>query len=265
MPAKLRIVHENLHDVAELSASPAAAALFEETNTQNSLRDRTFRSTGTASQVIKGVLPAADAASCLALFRHNAHGGQVQLELFSDAAWTDSVYDSGVLEANCFEPDGDFPLTRLRPMPFVHWFEPEEFRSYAITFDGTPSGAFWEVSRVVLGLAWEAQINPDYGAPLGWGDNTESNRTLGGSHRTNRGAQWRTLQLELNQVRESDRDALIAITEAMGMGQDGLLSLFPEDGTTREGTYTLNFKFTSLDPLGRQISRLTKRLSIQEQ
>ena len=272
MTAQLRIVPYTHHDDPTVTTSGASVVSgFEATNTQNTLRGRTLRSASTSGFVLKGTLPATRSATSLALFRHTAHGGDVQLELFSDAAWSSSVYDSTALSADCFTPDGTFDFgfpsgfTLARPTPYVHWFEETDFQSYEITFSSTPTAAYWEVCRVILGKAFEFRVNPDYGATIGWEDNTDSGRTMGGSQRTNNGEKWKTGVLDCNTIEEDERQAVIDIIERMGLANDGLLSLFGEDGTTMEAAYTFNFKFKNLGTLGRQIARLQKRFEIQEQ
>lgn len=272
MTAQLRLAPYNHHDDATLTTTGASVVSgFEATNTQNTLRGRVLRTAAATTFVLRGTLPAAREASALGIFRHTASGGTVQLELFSDAGWSSSVYDSTALAADCFTPDGTFDFgfpsgfPYARAAPYVHWFEPTTFQSYEITFDGSPAASYWEVCRVVLGKAFEFRTNPDYGATLAWQDNTDSNRTLGGSQRTNNGEKWKTAVLDCNTVYEDERQALIDIIEYMGLGRDGMLSLFGEDGTTLEAAYTLNFKFSNLGTLARQIANLTKRFEIQEQ
>jgi hypothetical protein len=269
--AQLRIVPYNHHDDATLTEVGTSLADFGPTNTQNTLRGRVLRTSSGAGYTLRGTLAATKSATCLALFRHTAWGGDIQVELFSDAAWTTSVYDSTALPAECFTPDANFDFGFPGGDPFtkegayVHWFAEESFRSYEITFSGTPTAGFWEVCRVYLGKAFEFAINPDYGAPLGYEDNTDSNRTLGGSQRTNHGEQWRTLQLELNSLRETEREPLLRMVRRLGKGRDFVISLFPEDGTTMEEAYTINAKLSAINPIVRQISRLQNRLSMQEQ
>lgn len=266
---QLRIVPHNLHDDATVTGTGTAVTGFPVTYTQNTIRGRSLRISG-SSFVIKGTLAGTRSASHLSLHRHTiAAGATVTLELFSDAAWTSSVYDSTALDIASFTDDSggsafDFGLesafTRSN-VPFVHWFTPTEFQSYEITLSSISSP---EVNRVFLGLGFEFQVNPDYGAPLSWSTNTDSNRTLGGSLRRNAGEQWRSLSLELNGIREAERQFLLDLMQRNGTSKDFVLSLFPEDETLMEAAYTLNATFTSLDAIGRQISRLTKRLVMQE-
>lgn len=268
--ANFRIIPHNLHDDATLSETGTSVAGFGPTNTQNTLRERVLRITGT-DYVLKGVLPATRSASGFGIFRHTlASGDTVQLQLYSDAAWTTEVYDSTALDSDCFTDDSSFDFglgagyaaTVRGSVPFVHWFPAVSFRSYEITFDEISSP---DICRVFLGLAWEPTYNPDYPAPLSLEDLTESNRTLGGSQRTNEGEKFRKFRLDFNSMVEADRQPMLDISQYNGLSRDFMASLFPEDGTMLEAAYTLNAKFSSLGPLGRQIARLTKTLDMQEQ
>lgn len=265
-----RLIPHNLHDDATLSETGTSVAGFGPANTQKTLRERVLRITGN-DYVLKGVLPFACSASGFGLFRHTLPiTATVQLELFSDAAWSTPTYDSTALSVDCFTDDSSFDfglgagyaqLVR-RFVPFVHWFEPATVRSFRVTFAGANSP---DICRVFLGLAWSPTYNPDYGAPLSIEDLTDSNRTLGGSQRTNEGEKYRKFRVDFSSLLEADRQPLLDIMEHNGLSRDFMVSLFPEDGTMLEAAYTLNAKFVSLGPLGRQISRLTKALDMQEQ
>lgn len=270
MAANLRLSPHNHHDDATLSEVGTSVADFGPMNTQSVLRDRTLRGSA-AGYTLRGVLDESRSASCLGIFRHALWGGTVQLLLYSDAAWSTEVYDSTALAAESFTPvmtfDFGFPggAPWRNNMPFAHWMPGAvEFRSYEIVFDGTPSAGYFGAGRIFLGSHYEFSCNPDYGAPLSWDDNTDSDDTFGGSQRTNMGEQVRKWTIELNCLNENEFETMVAITEWCGMGRDFMISLFPDDDTTTGGLYTLNAKFTSLGDLGRQISRLTKRLTMRE-
>jgi hypothetical protein len=263
-----RLIPHNLHDDATLSATGTSVAGFGPANTQNTLREEVLRITGT-DYVLRGVLPGTRGASGLGIFRHTiAAGGTVQLELFSDAAWSSSVYDSGALDIECFTDDSpgfDFGLRAAfarSNLPFVHYFPAVDFRSYEITFDDITSP---DICRVFLGEAWEASVNPDYDAPLSFDDLTEGNRTLGGSHRTNQGEQFAVWRVNFSFLQHDDRQFIVDFMRRNGLARDFMASLFPEDGTLLEATYTGNFKLRNLGPMGWQISRLTKSFEMQEQ
>lgn len=269
----IRLVSHNLHDEATLSETGTSVSGFGPANTQNTLRERVLRISGD-SYVLKGTLPSPFVdctANAFYLVRHTLpDDATVQLETFSDAAWSTLTYDSTALPAACFTPDSGFDFglgsaynAVIRGMvPYRHFYETAAVRSYQVTFTDAGSP---DICRVVLGAYWSPAHNPDYGAPLSIEDLTDSNRTLGGSQRTNEGEKYRKFRVDFSWLLEADRHPLLKIMEHNGLSRDFMISLFPEDGTMLEADHTINAKFVSLGPLGRQISRLTKALDMQEQ
>src|SRR4051812_26416326 len=86
--ANLRIGHTNHHDSATLTATSTASVSFPVTDTQSPARDQAWRSNALTAQTISGTLPASVKASFMFIGRHLCHGATVQLQLYSDAAWT---------------------------------------------------------------------------------------------------------------------------------------------------------------------------------
>lgn len=277
MPNNMRIVPLNFHDTATLTATPTAEDNFPPENTQNTSRDSRFRSQDLSDQVLKGTWNGDGRyVNTFAFFLHNAHAGTVQLELFSDDAWTTSVYDSGPLDAGIFASLGDFswgydPLggSLTDPLgfeaPYIMYFDTVQIQSYRITWSGFASGlGCLEVGRVWLGKYFESTINPAYGVQLGVGDNTTRSRTHGGTSRSSPGARWRTFAIDMNYMDEADRSIWLDIMEVLQTNGDFILSVFPGAGGRQERDYTMNAKFTSLDPLVYQVSYRTKKIVGEE-
>jgi len=268
--ANLRIVPYNDHDDATLTTSAAPATGYAVTETQNSTRGRTWRTTSNAGQSISGTLAASRTVSSFFMFLHTAHGGNVRLQLYSDAAWVTQVYDSTAVAAIPYTTDEAYVWSKGSADPFKtespYWlyFTAIACQSYIITFSATPTATYWSASRLFLGKYFEAAVNPDYGLQLGYADITDRNRTQGGSLRTNVGAIWRTLSMDLNGINENERGTWMQIMRQAGTGRDVVASAFPGDGTSRERDHTINGKLVSLDALGRQVSRLTKRVQLEE-
>jgi len=275
--ANLRITPRNFHDEATVTVSTAATG-FPVTNTNNCIRSRTWRSTSTATATISGTFSTGYyyRGNSLALFQHNGHGGFVRLELFNDTAWTSVNYDTGTINlSNVSDPSTSYewgliglgidynPFKALDP--YWLYFQQSIFKSYRITLSGLVSPrTYWEVGRVFLGKHFTAGINPAYGAALGMSDLTDSNRSRGGSLRTNVGASWKTAAFDLNWMSEDDAISWLDIMRYCGTGRDFVISMFPEEVTRRERNNTFNAKFQSLDPIGRQVSYLTKRFQVVE-
>src|SRR5437870_798504 len=94
----LRVVPVNAADTATLAATPAAVVTAPITDAQLIARDRAFRSSSLASQLITGDWGGdLRAINVWALLRQNLLGAQVKLRLFSDVARTAEIYNSGFL------------------------------------------------------------------------------------------------------------------------------------------------------------------------
>lgn len=286
MSANLRIIPRNFHYEATLSTELTAATGCSIVNTQNRKRSRVWRSAdGTATDASDDQYVAGTFEDDLdrevdffAFFRHRCYGGKVRLQLFSDAAWSSQVYDSTALDvikvigtdgANWgIDPynigDQDPFLTES---PYWLFFDPVQCLSYKITFsdhDLTFGVPYWEVGTFWLGRSFAPFRQPAFGADLGFIDLTEVDRSRGGSIYSNVGAQARTLRLALEGIKEEERAAWIDIVRQCGLGRDLAISMFVDEGTRRERDHVMQGVFSSLDPIGRQVNRLTKTLQFQE-
>ena len=106
--------------------------------------------------------------------------------------------------------------------------------------------------------------NPGLGLTIGYVDQTERNRSRGGSLRTNVGPTWNVVNFDLPLMDETEQSAWLDIMRYCGTGRDLVLSIFPTEGTRRERRHTLNGLFISLDAIGRQVTWLTKRVQFEE-
>lgn len=277
--ANFRIVPMNWHDAATLSTEIAEVAGFEVENTQNHIRSRVLKTPSAAGQWIGGVLPSDRTANFFGLFRHRCHGGKVRLVLYSDAGFASSVYDSGDLDVlNVIGVDvydfgiNDTGLGGSDPFvlftPYWLWFETTEFRSYKIFFsDKSPDYDYdyWQVSRIWLGKYFETSFSPDYGLTVGWVDQTDVNRSRGGSLRTNQGPKWRVMNIDFTNMSESDRAAWLDIAYQCGTGADCVVSVMPEQGDRQERDHIINGKFVAMSPINRPTyGNLASKLQIQE-
>lgn len=269
--ANFRIIPYNHHDDATLSSSIVPSADFAVTNTQNHIRGQVFKSAGTTAQSISGTLAAARSATFFGIFHHELWGSDIEIELFSDAAWTTSVYSSGPLPAENVTPSDPYdwglgtndPL--YRTFPYYLWFPEETFQSYRIYFSGTPTIGYFQASRIWLGKHFETFINPAWGASIGYGTDTQRSRSRGGSLRTNLGASWKTMSFDFEWIPEADRAAWMDVMQYCGTSRDIVAALFPDDGTRLERDNIINAKFTSIDPIARSnYAYLSKKVQLEE-
>lgn len=277
--AYLRLVPRNFHDESFLIASSTVSG-FDASNTQNSIRQKVWRSVDTADATIEGAFldNLSRYIDFFGMFLHQCHGGKIQLELFSDTGWTTSVYNSGAVNViNIVPTDGidwgidPFGTGRIDPFieaaPYWLWHTATACKSYRISLSNhslTYGHNYWQVSRFFLGRSFELFRQPEFGASLGIKDLTDRNRSRGASLRTNIGERWRTMEMNLGAMEESERAGWIDTFKYCGTGRDFVVSLFPQEGTRLERDHILNAKFAALDAIGRQVNRLTGRLQVEE-
>jgi hypothetical protein len=270
MTANLRIVPLNHHDAATLTTSIAPATGFPATNTQNSTRSLVWKSPDGTAQTVSGVTTANRSATFFGMFIHACAGANVRLQLYSDIAWASQVYDSTALAVNNVTPTDtyDWGTGSNDPFagqwPFWIWFASTTFRSYKISFSGTPTAGYFQASRFWLGKAYEFFQNWDLGGGFGWVDNSDRNRSRAGSSRRSRGGTWRIAQGNMNGLVESDARALLDMQRYCGTSLDVVVSLFPEEATARERDNVVDCTFVNLNILGRQVGRLTNNLQFEE-
>jgi len=277
----LRLVPYNFHDDATLTAQILPVAGFSIENTQDTQRSRVWRSVSGADQYVEGTYDdgISRTASFFSFFRHRCHGGNVRLVLYSDVAYSSSVYDSGALPIINLTPTdgaawgfdaygGSGTDPYLTDTPYWKYFTPTAHKSFRIYFTGnvgTYGYSYWQVCRFFLGNYFEPAFTAQYGAQINVVSQSDRNRSRGGSLRTNIGPRWRTMQMDLIRVPESDRAAWLDIATRMGTDRDFVLSLFAGDGTRKERDHIVNCVFSAADGLERfHPSYLKRRIQIEE-
>lgn len=261
----LLISPRNFHDEATLSSELAPVDGFPIDNTQNTQRSRVWRSPDGTDQYWQGTYDdgLARTAGWFSFFRHRCHGGNVRLRLYSDAAWGSVVYDSGTLAINNLiptdgfdwgiDPYGDGSIDPLfAEAPYWLQFAPTEHLSYRVNFTNNVSTygyAYWQICRVFLGPYKSLPYTALYDYPLQVVDQTDRNRSRGGSLRTNQGPNWRTIQLDIKRVPQAEAADWLDIKKWLGTGRDCVMSLYPGDGTRMERDHLMNCKLSTIDPL----------------
>ncbi len=230
----VRFIIDNAHTGAALSATSEALAIE---NSQNSRRAYVWRSTDTTQQTITGT-PTPTAASGFAVVRHNFSAlATVQLILKKDAA---TVYDSGALTVSEPIPAGVWRAgvdaygatynERLDPQIFNIWFAPVFFDEYQIIItDADNAAGFLELGQIFLGLAFEPAYGMSYGVQMQWIEQTEHQRTDGGSLRSEgTHAKHRRMTFGLNYLGDTDRTAMLVDFFDAGKRSDVFISAYPE-------------------------------------
>jgi hypothetical protein len=276
-----RIIHTNHHATATLTATTSAAS-FPATDTQSTARDEAWRSTALGSQVISGVLPATKQASALFIGKHLCQGGTVKLELFSDAGFSTpasgfagfgpvSIAQSIAVPNTWGDTPGDVLDTDASyyAQEFCYWFGTMvAFRSYKITFAGTPTNGsgYFEVGHIYLGPHLESPYMPEWNFELDVLDSGSGEvRSGGGTDRANAGATWKVLTTDVSWITPAYRPTFLDLMTRLQRSGDVVFSMFPNAGGRDERDYTIAGRFSAGGGIKwASVNRRAKRFILRE-
>lgn len=258
------LVPKNDHEDATLTSVSSVVADFPAEDTQNTIRDRVYRSANSPGTVtMTWSLPSSRTIDSFFLFRHTLSGASVRLQAGS--------YDSGTVSADWWTDTDEYTWSAgvdplISTYPFRLYFDPVTVSSYTITLSGTPTYAsYYEISTIVLGHAYQySQPSVGNGYALSVQDISEKNRSLGGSSRSNVGESWRVAVLELMALQDWERSAWLKFKRYLGTGRAFVWSLYPGQGGDVERDNMGLWKFAQIDPLSWEARHLTQRLQLEE-
>lgn len=266
------LVPKNDHeDATLLSISAAPVTDFPAEDTQNTIRDRVWRNADASAVDMTWVLPETRTADSFFLIRHTAAGGNIEVEFFSDAGASSSVFTTGSLPATWYTDNDPYTFSTGTNDPLAHtypyrtYFDAIDYRSYKISFSGTPSFfSYWQVSTIFLGKAFQFAQSAGYGLPMGVQDIVDKNRSMGASLRTNVSETWQTAVIDFLRIMDFERGTVTKFKRLLGTGRAFMFSLYPGDGDDRERDNMGMWKFAALDPLVRDVALYTQRLQLEE-
>lgn len=237
--ANPRMLGRNLADEGTLSALPALLTTLPVTNLQTQGRE-TARTTILASQAITWVLDADQVANMVALGRHNlTTGGTYRIQVYSDAAATAQIADSGTLAA--------FSTAALSPLDAGRYLE-DEFRGrknivfyfarlttvravkLTLTDASNPDG-YMEASRLFIGEYTELYYAVATGSEGGTSASLSTQgRSDGGDLWSDRGVPFakQTFSTEFIDD-ENDLAEVLALIDYLGTFRDFWWDAFPGD------------------------------------
>lgn len=261
MPTNLVICAKNAIDYATLTASPSPVVSLPASNLQLPARGRVWRSVGTAQQQLKFTWGGSGYyLNFLKLARHNLESGSTwRVQIFSDAAWTTQIYDSGMIAAYDYATLGslDFGVSPLGSSVFNGFLGQMYSLVYIprvlavsgiVTINGAGNSAgYLEASRLYAGDYMELTWNPE-SADFGWDEDTTQSRSDGGTLRSDGKVAFRTLDLQLTLKDEIQRAQLADIIRFAGLRKDMFLALFPGKGGELERDYTALVKLAGKLP-----------------
>lgn len=261
--AKSRAVPINAHDDATLTESPAMVSTRPSTNTQLVARDKTARSTSTATQRIQGTFGGdTRLVNAIFIFRDNAHGGKVRFLGYANSDFTGCVMDTGALDRfTAITSDGyqwgvgssAFNANDLLGNESPYWLfftQALSLKSYEFVFSNAPATiSYWEVGRFFVGKYLEAPYSPDYGMELSWKSNDSQQRTYGGSlYTTGRSAKWREVRIDMVYYSDAQRALWRDFLGQVTVRKDVAWALRPGVGGREERDTVLDAQFSDLAP-----------------
>ena len=267
----IRIGSHNDYDDATLTVSVTVVTGFEVEKTQNTVRTDTLRSVNTASpMVVTGVLPQTRVGSWLHIPVHSLKGCTVQLQLYSDAGASVLALNAGTVNVPFYTATEPFVNSRGSNDPFaskapiVLFFAETSYRSFKLTFDGTPDDvSYYEVGRIRLMRYWEMLRNAAFGAALGRITIEDRVRTQGGTLRGNQSATIRTYSLDLNGIEDDEYATLDDVFEENGTTGEVSISLYGGENSRREAIWTGAGTLSALNAIGRQVRVLTNKIQFE--
>lgn len=259
----MRIITNNDGDSGTLTVAPAAVASLPVTNLQDATRARIWRSTSAADQVLRLTWPTAKVLSALAILRHNlSASAQWRIQVFSDAAWSTQVLDTGTVPAYAVktlgelswgvDPLGASVFTDWAYAFSVAWFAPVTGQSVQVTLsDPTNPAGYLQASRLFAGNYFEPVLNADYELSIGWREATVQTRTEGGTLRSDPQEPYRALDIPLPMLSaaQGENVKLLEISRRAGLRKDFFISVYPGVGGALERDYTMAAKFVQTPAL----------------
>lgn len=236
---QLRILAENLHDTATLTATSEALPIA---NTQISRRSSVWRSTSAAEQVITGDLAVPSNINCIAIFQHNLGAdGITRIEVLRGE---DVVYDTGPVSTAIYIPAGIWragvdpweatyndQLPGNTPLSIVWLPSISNATGYRISLAGAGVQGYHEIGRIMVGAYFSPTVNFSWNPKVEWIESAEHLRTEGGSLYTVGGGDiYRRISINLDHLTDADRTQLIVQLGKAGQAGDLLVSLYPEAG-----------------------------------
>lgn len=271
-----RILPRNIGDSASLdSESPALLATLPATNLQTVPRGEVFRTNGLASQEIRFTWDSNQRANMVAIRGHNlTTGGTIRAQGYSDTSFSSALFDSTALAAISTAALSTIDADTYRESEFrnlrnwaYYFTEVSTLRGLKLTFEdaANPDG-YMQASRLFVGSYFQATYDPPFaGAGMVPGTMTKGMRTDGGSHRVDRGEDYRVLTMSLDFIAASEVKEFLAIARYLNTHRDFWFSLYPGEADAQELYHQGQFRFVDLGPLEPWFPSLHRRTLTMEE
>lgn len=234
----LRIISDNAADrCASITASTTAGTLVAG-NLLTDLKGQVHRST-VNSVSYSASWAASESIGAVALPATNlTASATIRVRLYSDAAFTTQIADSGTVSACAGLNLGMWGWTAPRnASAFAYggasksavWLGAQySARSCLVDLaDSANPAGYIDCARLVIGGYFEPAYNASYGAQAGIADTSVASRNDAGDLLADRGTLHDTLSVSLQFMPEADRAALLKIIRTVGASRNLFLSLLP--------------------------------------
>ncbi len=251
--SNVRFFHDADNRDVTLSVEPAAEPACPPEHLLLPDRSRILRVTGEIA-TITAVYAAPRLIDALAVVRHRlGAAASWRLEIFSDAAQTELVWDSGERAVLPVKPLGELVLgvDCLGENIYQGWeighgtffFPQVDCEAWRLTVFN-PGETEIDISRVIAGRAFVPEFNPGYGLKHQWVDPSRQTRTDGGTLRSDARAPYRRVEFALEWLGEDDRRVFFDLRRKIGIRHDLFISLYPmtaSDTDRRDGEFHAKF------------------------
>lgn len=235
--ANLRIVYNNAADRATLSATAGVGTLVP-ANLLTDIKSEVWRTSGTTATITM-TWTVAEMVSAVALpFCSLSSTATMRVRGYTNTADAVAVKDTGT---NIACPGGGGVPQGVNTYAYaggayaVTWFAPVAVKKVVIDIVDTGNAlGYIEAARVVAGTYWSPENNADYGVQVTMNDMSKHERSDAGDMRTERGAMFKKVSLDLAMMPAVDRNAVWTISKTNGMYKPVFFSLSPASSDAME-------------------------------
>lgn len=270
----LRIIYQNIADVATLSASSVAGAGTPVSNLTKDTKSLVYRSSASGTTSIGVNIVATFTSMILGgpssgigiilPFTNLTDQATIRVRGFTGTAPTPGTgtaptattagtlqFDSGTVLAapyqnlgiNNWDSDDYYIVTsastifrdrKVYGRVWVPLVTPVTCTSLLIEITDVNINQFVEISRLVIGKYWSPKYNTNYGLSAGIKDTSTSSRSEAGDLMSSIGPKYGTLSFDLKWLTASDRANLNKIVRLVGTQKPLFVSLFPDNSSDWE-------------------------------
>lgn len=271
--ANLRVVYNNAVDRAALTANAGVGTLVA-ANLLTDIKSEVWRTAGTSATVTLTWTNAEVVGVAALPFCSLSQTATIRVRGYTNTGDTTPVVDTGVVLA---APAGigawEWGTTALGVNSYAYagaayavaWFAQTSVKKIVIDLVDT-AASYIEAARVVVGPYWTPANNADYGVQLTMNDLSKHERSDAGDLRTERGAMFKKVSLDLSLMPAEDRNVIWNISRINGMSKPLFFSLSPQSSdAVEEQTFNLYGKLSQQSSIRYQfVNQYSTAIELEE-